>query len=759
MPNWLQRYADWLHLQWPSGLVENRVQLDHTGQTSVPGIYVAGDLTGIPLLKNALQTGHDVIDEIVKQKHAHFSRASDVEVAIIGAGVSGLSAASRAKERGLRYKLFERRQALSTLSDFPKGKPIYTYPLTFQPKGKIQVTAKHKEGLIEELLEQQQQHNIEVTQTEISKIKSAGKGFQLLGVQGQRVITADQVVIATGQTGNVKKLNIPGEAQEHVFHRLYDPAVFSSECIVIVGGGDSAVEAALACAAAGAKVTLVYRGKHLTRPKPVNQERFQTAVQAGTIDYLSESQTKQISKGSVLVATQNGDVEIEARSVLVLIGREQPQDFFERSGLSVHGKWGAETWAACAAFLSLCTFVYLWKAGGTLTQYFSQAGLFPFNVGLQPGMWSQTILGRVLDVSFKQPGFYYALLYSFLVVLFGFKRISRRQTPYVKWQTWSLMLIQVGPLFVLPYLCLPAMGYAGLFDGGGLGWLADQLFPVVSYDHGREYWRAFGLILAWPLFIWNVMTHEPMWLWLSISLVQTFVFIPLLIWRYGKGAYCGWICSCGALAETLGDAHREKMPHGPGWNKLNMAGQFILLICLLLLALRVVAWTFPGSALGDWAFAISSGLLSEWSLMGFPLNYKYMVDLLLAGIVGVGLYFWMSGRVWCRFFCPLAALMNIYGRFSRFRIFAEKAKCISCNQCTSVCHQGVDVMGFAALGAPMADPQCVRCGACVQSCPTGALTFGRTNGSNPPKLDILPASLVQIHDGKNQPLLPNKKEP
>src|ERR1700693_5122823 len=98
------------------------------------------------------------------------------------------------------------------------------------------------------------------------------------------------------------------------------------------------------------------------------------------------------------------------------------------------------------------------------------------------------------------------------------------------------------------------------------------------------------------------------------------------------------------------------------------------------------------------------------------------VDIFLAGIIGVGMYFWFSGRVWCRFACPLAALMHIYARFSRFRIFPEKSKCISYNVCTSVCHQGIDIMNFANKGMPMQDPECVRCSACVQSCPTGVLT-------------------------------------
>ncbi|MBC8011223.1 MAG: 4Fe-4S binding protein, partial [Burkholderiales bacterium] len=120
------------------------------------------------------------------------------------------------------------------------------------------------------------------------------------------------------------------------------------------------------------------------------------------------------------------------------------------------------------------------------------------------------------------------------------------------------------------------------------------------------------------------------------------------------------------------------------------------------------------------------------------------------GVIGVGFYFKYSGRVWCRFACPLAALMHIYARFSRFRIFAEKKKCISCNVCTTVCHQGIDVMAFANQGLPMEDPQCVRCSACVQSCPTGVLSFGQLLAEGKPLFDDLPASPVRKRESAAQ---------
>jgi NosR/NirI family nitrous oxide reductase transcriptional regulator len=152
--------------------------------------------------------------------------------------------------------------------------------------------------------------------------------------------------------------------------------------------------------------------------------------------------------------------------------------------------------------------------------------------------------------------------------------------------------------------------------------------------------------------------------------------------------------------------------------------------------LRIIGWISPGYDVIDEHF------------FGWLDHYKWLVDVGLAGVVGYAVYFWYSGRVWCRFACPLAALMHIYARFSRFRIFALKSKCISCNVCTSVCHQGIDVMNFANKGLQMEDPECVRCSACVQSCPTGVLSFGRLDGQGQPVYDRLAASPVQMQESQ-----------
>ena len=203
------------------------------------------------------------------------------------------------------------------------------------------------------------------------------------------------------------------------------------------------------------------------------------------------------------------------------------------------------------------------------------------------------------------------------------------------------------------------------------------------------------------------------------------------------------------------------MPHGPFWTKLNMIGQFFLWFAFALLGFRIIGWVFPGSIWeATFTYLVKGGPLGKEGLPIF--NYSYFVDLLWAGVIGVSFYFHFSGRVWCRFACPLSALMQIYQRaFGKFRIFANKDKCISCNVCTSVCHQGIDIMNFANKGKPMEDPECVRCSACVQQCPTGVLSFGRLAGPKAepyPIFDNLPASIVQLAEQQKEKAATEEKK-
>lgn len=789
----IKRYTRWLHTQWPAGIVEKLPDVKEDYSTNVPGLYIAGDLTGIPLLKFSSDSGARAVMNILRDEGFLKSREAlrdggILDLVIVGAGVSGMAAALEAKRNGLRFEILEATEPFSTIVNFPKGKHIYTYPTDMVPAGDLQFTKDVKEPLVEEIKDETLGRGIQPKIQRVEKVVNRG-GFIEVVIPDAESLKALRVIVGIGRSGNFRMLGVPGEDKDKVYNRLHDPKDFEGRDVLVVGGGDSALETSIAIAKSGGNVTHSYRNEEFSRPKPENveyikmlmadpmadvsvetptSERVTTSTggfmpgehKPGKLSLMMKSRVKNIGDTDVTLADRDGkEVTIPNDSVFTMIGREAPLDFFRRSGVSIKGEMGVKSITAMVLFLLLMTFVYNWKAGGALTKLFEKNNWFPFNL---PGFFNgfgesfarmvsdpSTLVGT-LSITLSEPGFYYSLLYTIIIIIFGTIRIRKRKTPYITVQTLSLTMFQLIPLFLLPYILLPYLGHNGLFDTGFMKSVGDALFPVANYGHGREYWRAFGFILAWPLFVWNVFSSEPLWTWLIISVIQTFVLIPLIIYFWGKGAYCGWICSCGAMAETLGDTQRHKMPHGAKWNRLNMVGQVILAIAFIILIARVLSWAFPSSAFGQSVYKFYEGAFYGWKPFGIELNYKYVVDLVLAGIVGYGLYFWYSGRMWCRFMCPLAALMHIYSRFSRFGILADKKKCISCNVCTLVCHQGIDIMNFANKGLPMSDPECVRCSACVQSCPTGVLKFGQIDRKSGRviKIDSLAASPVLMREGK-----------
>lgn len=525
---------------------------------------------------------------------------------------------------------------------------------------------------------------------------------------------------------------------------------------------------------AGARVTLVHRGAEFARARSENMVAVEELARTHRLTLRLHTRIHAIHPEHVELVPAGGapvGERVANDAVFTLIGREAPVAFLRRSGVRLRGESHPLGRLVLAAALVLLAALYDWKSNGFLEALWSRAAWpadMPQRLAGLGTWWSAqaadraTLLGT-LAVSMKSRSFWYTLVYTSVIAWFGWQRVQRRRTPYVTRQTLTLFLVQAIPLFLLPEILLPWLGYRGAFDHGAGKAVADALFePYIGaadfaarhwpdWGHPRAYWRAYGFILAWPLNVYNVFTHEPRWAWLAIGAVQTFVLIPLAVLRWGKGAYCGWICSCGALAETLGDTQRGKMPHGPGWNRVNFVGQVFLAAAFALLALRVGAWLIPGSGLGTTFDLLMEGKDAGGRLVN-PLSYKWVVDVLFGGVIGVGFYFKYSGRVWCRFACPLAALMHVYARFSRFAIVSEKPKCISCNVCTSVCHQGIDVMAFANRGLPMQDPQCVRCSACVQGCPTGVLQFGEvTRAGQLIRLDTLMASPVRARETASPP--------
>ncbi|WP_235839645.1 NAD(P)-binding domain-containing protein [Cognaticolwellia mytili] len=765
----IKNYYYWLHGQWPDQTVEKQPLVNADGTTNIKGVYVVGDLTGVPLLKFSSDTGAKAVKSIIEDTsfNAREKQTNVADIVIVGGGVSGYAAAIEAKNQQLNIRLLEANKPLSTIENFPNQKPIYTYPTQMTPAGELQFSSKvtHKENLLSEL---KQQINEQEIITEIVQVSHVAKKGSLINVvcENGEILSAHRVIVAIGRSGNYRKINVNGEDLAKVANRFIDAQNYSGKKLLIVGGGDSALEAAIATANEGSAVTLSYRKKVFTRAKAENIEQVQQLVDDNKITLKMSTEVNDISPNAVVLDSSNDIAEtLDNDYVLLATGREAPLDFFRRSKINISGESSWSGWLFFVMFLVALTALYDWKGYGFLNSFwgtFAYPDQMPTLIAGLGEWWQQQVNDRstfigTVAISLKSRSFYYTVLYTLLIGIFGWQRIKRRRTPYVTVQTTVLFLIQLFPLFLLPEIILPLLGYNGVFDAGMGKSFADALFPSYisaqelaahtwpEWGHPRAYWHAYSFIFAWPLGVYTVFTDTPQVAWLVIGAIQTFVIIPLIVVKWGKGAYCSWICSCGAMAETMGDQQRHKMPHGAKWNKFNMLGQLILLVAVVLLIIRVLGWAYPESWMNQMFGLFLKGENKDYQLVN-AFSYKWVVDILLAGILGFGLYFKYSGRTWCRFACPLAALMHIYSRFGRFAIASEKSKCISCNQCTSVCHQGIDVMAFASKGQPMTDPQCVRCSACVQTCPTGTLSFAEINRQTGDVIrkDSLAASPVQI---------------
>ena len=526
-------YTHWLHTRWPAGTVEHLPEVGSDGETNLRGVRVVGDLSGIPLLKFSADTGARAVQAILREQDFKKERDHDagtLDIAILGGGVSGISAALEAKKAGLKFQVFEAAEPFTTIVNFPKAKPIYTYPADMTPAGQMQFHADVKEALLDELEKQRRDAGIEVTQARAGRVESGSDEVTIhfAGDNSPPDVRARRVIIAIGRSGDFRRLGVPGEDCDKVVNRLHDPADFAGKNVLVVGGGDSALETAIALGSAGAHVTLSYRKKEFSRPKDENVEKLKaleqnpradvqveqpqsnksgtaatTATQSGhgggSVALALSSEVVRIDPETVTLKDENGERTLENDAVFTMIGRDAPLGFFRRSGLLIRNEW---TWwrvLGCLAFVTFCFLFYHWKGGHpqefaiggkSLQQIAGEHHWFPLNLpgvlersGGMVAEWSnrEGNLLHTIKQGMGDPSWYYGLAYSMIVVVFGVRRIRRRRTPYVTWQTVTLMAIQVVPLFLLPDILLPWMGRNGWFEPGHpLRWIADQLFE--TYD-------------------------------------------------------------------------------------------------------------------------------------------------------------------------------------------------------------------------------------------------------------------------------------
>jgi polyferredoxin len=266
----------------------------------------------------------------------------------------------------------------------------------------------------------------------------------------------------------------------------------------------------------------------------------------------------------------------------------------------------------------------------------------------------------------------------------NFLRKHGRNSPYHRIRTTTLVLVQVVLAFALP-LVMAVFGKPEYYFSYFWPLKIEYLYPNV--------------ILQYPFLI------------LAYSFIGSLVAFPIAAYFLGKRFYCSWICGCGGLANTAGEPFRHLSDKSVGaWKVEKVSIYSVLFAAVLATAIVWVNWAI-GRQHPD--FARFAFRVQEW--------YGFAIGAMFAGVLGVGLYPLMGTRVWCRFGCPMAALLGLVQKLGRFRITVKKDMCISCGNCSTYCEMGIDVRAYAMANQDVRRAACVGCGMCAHVCPRGVL--------------------------------------
>ncbi len=723
-----------------------RPVLDANHESNVAGLFVVGDLAGAPVIKLAMEHGDRVARHISALPDAHSTVAGAYDALVIGAGASGLTAALCLQEMGLRVLVVEKSKIANTIEDFPEGKWIYAEPESVPASGRLWLEGATKEELLErwQQIVRERQVDVRVGEGVTELNRRTDKHFDVQTSKDRYV--ARRVVLATGQRGNPRWLGVPGEDYEHVYHRLYSPKKYENERILVVGGGNSAVEAALTLAEQN-EVTLSYRGDAMRRIFKGNQRKLEEAIAAGRIEVVLESRVLSFEKDRYRLERKEGTGSRTEERIydhaFVLVGAELPTVFLKELGLRLENEWTGNS--VVAALLTLLTLAGLWLYGnqtgipalenlvlpgallalgslgalgysGWKGNRFSWLGaaflvsytIYGAKLGAGQEFWPYRGWGYdALSFSGRPWAFWYTALYTAVMTVFGIQAMKRwgfaRNDKIQIWRYTSLLGFQWIFFFLIPeFLFQLAVKYQ---------WVGEALAADPNFANNA--WRSYGIVYAWPLFFYTFFS-SPHEIWMVWGAVLAFGIIPILVLFHGK-RYCSWICGCGGLAETLGDRWRHLAPKGDAsirWESMNLwvLGAAVAVTVLMLGREAVYFFREPSQ------FGV------EW--------YRLIADVWLVGIIPVTLYPFFGGKVWCRYWCPLASMMQLFSKFftrakvSRFAIHSDD-KCIACGECTRYCQVGIDVMRFAMKQEVLTNDNssCIGCGICVTVCPMDVLSF------------------------------------
>jgi thioredoxin reductase (NADPH) len=308
-------------------------------ETSVPGIFIAGELGGMGLIRNALEQGRQAADVIAARGKVD-ARSKQLDLVIVGAGPAGFSASLAAKAHGLNFVTIEQESLGGAVFQYPRGKLVMTAPADLPLVGKVKFRNTSKEELLAFWQEVERKTGLQISyNTRVESIASTPQGFFVRTSKGEH--NACAVLLAIGRRGTPRKLGVAGEGLPKVVYRLIDAEQYRGKRVLVVGGGDSAIEAATSIAEIeSTEVTLSYRGDSFARAKARNRERLESLTLSGRLRSLLNSNVLRIETDTVVVDCAGKPETLANDAVIVSAGGVLPTAFLQSLGISVETKHG-----------------------------------------------------------------------------------------------------------------------------------------------------------------------------------------------------------------------------------------------------------------------------------------------------------------------------------------------------------------------------------------------------------------------------------
>ena len=306
--------------------------------TNVPGIYIAGELGGMGLIRNACEQGRQAMEHMAKYVSKH--KNPQYDVVIIGAGPAGFAATLAAQEKKLKYLTLEQDSLGGTVFKFPRGKLVMTAPVKLPLVGKVTFRETTKETLLRFWQEVEKKTAVKINYREkMDNIEPCNEGFKVTTSKGEYLTRA--VLLSIGRRGTPRKLGVPGEDQPKVVYSLIDPQQYQNQHVLVVGGGDAALEAAISISEEpGTTVAISYRSDAFSRAKEKNRQKIDAAEKAGRLRVLLSSNVKEIKKDEVLLEQQGKEFALTNQGVIVCAGGILPTPFLKQIGIQVETKHG-----------------------------------------------------------------------------------------------------------------------------------------------------------------------------------------------------------------------------------------------------------------------------------------------------------------------------------------------------------------------------------------------------------------------------------